>query len=133
MIILGFTGTQAGMNETQLALLEDLLVDLRSEVTEAHHGDCIGADKQFHDAIRRLIPKAKLVGHPPCDAKKRAWCQFDELWDEYDYLVRNQHIVDCSTMMIAAPNERDEKLRSGTWSTIRKARKSRKPMRILFK
>ena len=39
-----------------------------------------------------------------------------------DYLVRNMNIVNQSDVLIAAPKEEVEVLRSGTWSTIRKAR-----------
>jgi hypothetical protein len=31
---------------------------------EAHHGDCVGADTEFHNLIRLLYPQARIVGHP---------------------------------------------------------------------
>jgi hypothetical protein len=48
------------------------------------------------------------------------------------YLVRNHEIVDDSQVLIAAPKEFTEQLRSGTWATIRYARKIGRTVRIVF-
>lgn len=47
------------------------------------------------------------------------------------YLVRNKDIVNASEGMLAAPRGPEE-LRSGTWSTIRYARKCRKKVLIMW-
>ena len=45
--------------------LETLTRELQSlEITEAHDGDCVGADTQFHNLVRRLFPDAKVVAQP---------------------------------------------------------------------
>ena len=42
------------------------------------------------------------------------------------YLERNRNIVDNTTMLVAFPNNNKELLKSGTWSTIRYAKKRNK-------
>ncbi len=91
-MIVGFTGTRRGMTERQLKALESHLGPIT--VTEAHHGDCLGADKQFHDMIRRLKPNARVIIHPPSNPSHRAFCEGDVLCEERGYLERNHDIVD---------------------------------------
>jgi hypothetical protein len=95
------------------------------------HGDCIGADADFHAiAVALGLPVAV---HPPDNSSKRAFCQGATLvLDPLPYLVRNHAIVDRSDRMIAAPGERKEQLRSGTWATIRYARKQGKPLTVVW-
>jgi hypothetical protein len=64
------------------------------------------------------------------DAKLRAWCGGDVVLEPLPYLTRNQHIVKAVEtfpvrLLIAAPHQVEEVTRSGTWSTIRYARRSR--------
>ena len=90
----------------------------------AHHGLCIGADTDFHNICRWFgVP---IIGHPPINESKMTKFdpeEFAYLWTPKEYLDRNADIVDCSTSLIATPAEYVEQLRSGTWSTIRKAKK----------
>ena len=52
--------------------------------------------------------------------------------DEAPYLERNLNIIKNSSILIACPiDKNNEELRSGTWSTIRKARKLNKIIHIL--
>lgn len=125
----GFTGTQKGMTTEQLWSVDKLLQDdLTFEW--AHHGDCIGADADFH----RLsdLNGLKTHGHPPLNRSKRAWCQFDATEEEKEYLVRNKDIVNAVDFMIACPQGFEEELRSGTWSTIRYARTMKRPGKIVW-
>jgi len=46
------------------------------------------------------------------------------------YLERNHNIVDESELLIACPKSKEEELRSGTWATVRYARK--KGVRIIL-
>jgi hypothetical protein len=123
MTSVGFTGTQQGMTPAQRAAVFDLLNGYPELVV--HHGDCIGADAQFH-AIALASGCDQVVIHPPEDPKKRAHCQprpGDVVRVARPYLVRNQHIVHEADVVIAAPAQAVEQLRSGTWSTIRYARR----------
>lgn len=120
----GFTGTQLGMTSLQIEEVDALLLD--DLVTSiAHHGDCIGADEQFHRLAR--LSGMTVHGHPPINPSKRAFCDFDSIEEEKEYIPRNHDIVDAVDWLIAAPAEFREQLRSGTWATIRYARQSNRP------
>jgi hypothetical protein len=47
-------------------------------------------------------------------------------------LERNTEIVKACDVLIATPKEQDEVLRSGTWATIRRARKYDKKLAVIF-
>jgi len=131
-IKIGFTGTQVGMNNQQkkyLALFFDRLLK-EYDIESAHHGDCIGADSQFHNFA--VYYKIKTVIHPPINKSKRAFCKSDEILPEDEYLIRNKNIVDAVDIIVATPKEDASILRSGTWSTIRYARKKQKRLLIIY-
>lgn len=120
---IGFTGTRHGMTREQkrrlLLLFEEVANKHRRVVF--HHGDCVGADEQAHHLARKF--PFKIVGHPPTKDTLRAFCECDEMREPKDYLVRNHEIVDESMYVIAAPQEAEQQLRSGTWATARYAEK----------
>jgi hypothetical protein len=124
---IGFTGTSKGMTERQRVAVSSLLTVLESN--HVHHGDCIGADEEFHEIARGLGMTVEL--HPPSNPAKRAFCKADTKWPEYEYLTRNKHIVDSSHILIATPQTKTEVQRSGTWSTVRYARKQHKRIFII--
>ena len=116
----GFTGTSLGMAPPQREALAALLLELGA--SEVHHGDGVGADAELHAIARGL--GLVVVLHPPTDPKKRAFCRAERVEPERPYLDRNRDIVDASTLLIAAPGEQaGERLRSGTWATVRYAQK----------
>ena len=117
-MIIGFTGTQKGMNPSQTSQVRKLLSQLMPDTI--HHGGCIGADKEFHDMASKL--KIEIVLHPPIIKDRQAVHDADTVWPEKSYLERNKDIVESSDMIIACPAQRYEVRRSGTWSTIRYAR-----------
>lgn len=126
---IGFTGTQIGMNERQRNLLQRFMDE--HQPFEFHHGDCVGADAQSHRLA--LLYKAKIVIHPPEVNRKRAFCK-----NAYSirivepYLDRNRSIVDETDVLIAIPKESQMQIRSGTWYTVRYARKKNKPVYIIY-
>ncbi|KKK87974.1 hypothetical protein LCGC14_2747880, partial [marine sediment metagenome] len=61
---LGFTGAEAGMNPDQYDALDDYVWRHRDQITQAHHGDCIGADATFHDLICSLGLSYTIQAHP---------------------------------------------------------------------
>lgn len=127
---IGFTGTQLGLVWKQKSTLKSVLEKLRPVFSKFHHGDCIGADKQANDLAREL--NYRIVSHPPSNEKKRAFCEADQVLPPKEYLARNHDIVNCSQVLIACPKESQEVVRSGTWSTIRYARKMKKDIIIIY-
>ena len=130
-ISVGFTGTAEGMTRRQKRLFASKIVEVQP--FEFHHGDCIGADAEAHDIVRKLLPQCRIIIHPPSVNAKRAFCEGAYLiLPPKDYLVRNKDIVSASSLMFATPKECDEQLRSGTWATVRYARTSGVEIRIIF-
>lgn len=132
MTVIGFTGTQDGMTLWQRHNVNKLLVNLNP--TEVHHGDCIGADAQFHTICKGL--HIQVVGHPGKNERgqspKRAYCDLDEEKPALPYLDRNDNIVKACDVLIAAPKGDQEEKRSGTWYTIRRAFRMNRTIYILF-
>lgn len=133
---IGFTGTRKGMTERQKMEVRKYLIDAYPFV--GHHGDCVGADADFHDICRNLginedpVFPAVIV-YPPENPKARAWCrEFTEIHQPAPYLERNRAIVDASDMLIATPAEYNRKPRSGTWYTIMYASNQGKRYVIIY-
>ncbi len=128
MFKIGFSGTQLGMTKEQKLQLDHLLIQFKS--IEVHHGDCVGADAEFHDICRGF--DFKIIGHPPLNSIKRAFKECDELRIGRTYLDRNRDIVDEVNYMVFAPAEFSEVLRSGTWATIRYTNRIEKDYQIIY-
>src|SRR6185295_3683952 len=82
---------------------------------------CVGADEQFVE----LASGAIMVGHPcdwPAMQSKAAIAASGQMRACRKPLDRNHDIVDETQMLIAAPKGPEEQ-RSGTWATVRYARK----------
>jgi len=124
-MIIGFTGTAKGMTAKQLAQ-----VILLTEGAKAlHHGDCIGADAEAHNL---LLSKMAIYIHPPIIPDRRAYCTgATQVYPPRAYLDRNHDIVDACNILIAAPSG-PETLRSGTWATVRYAKKIGKAVHIIM-
>lgn len=128
---IGFTGTQEGMTVNQKETINYIFGHRNFNISEVHHGDCVGSDKDFHDIAQKW--GFKIVLHPPIKPDKRAFCQgAEEEYPKKDYLVRNKSIVNNTDMLLATPATKDMKQRSGTWSTIRYAKKIKKRLIIIF-
>ena len=130
---IGFTGTQKGMTFDQKNNFLVTLKELNEEyqIEEFHHGDCIGADADAHRLMQIYFPNVEIKKHPPKDPKKRAFCPGGFCYSEKPYILRNHMIVDSTDLMIATPDGESEELRSGTWSTIRYAKKINKDIKII--
>ena len=144
---IGFTGSRlvlgARLVHTKLEYLLQELQHQHGQLT-VHHGDCLGMDDVFHNCALKL--GLWIVIHPPLDTKYQANCAGVlvpslngsdirypklEVLQRKGYLVRNHDIVDACKILIASPKEiHREERRSGTWATVRYARKEGKE--ILF-
>lgn len=118
VVHVGFTGTQDGQTSAQQRKVRQLLKDIRGDFF--HHGDCVGSDAQAHEIALAL--KYRVILHPPVEPRKRANCEGAiATREEKPYLKRNQDIVRECSVVIATPKSYQETIRSGTWSTVRKA------------
>jgi hypothetical protein len=61
----------------------------------------------------------------------RSFCESTNILKPKPFLDRNKDIVNSCDILIACPENDIEVLRSGTWSTIRYAKKINKPV-LLF-
>jgi len=127
----GFTGTQQGLTHKQSKALDEVLL-AGYPITEFHHGDCIGADKEACDKIASAYGHENIVCHPPTNISKRAYVRSGHYRDAKAYLDRNHDIVDETGILIGCPKESQEVLRSGTWATIRYAMKTGKLVIIVY-
>lgn len=126
MKIIGFTGTQHGMTQKQKDAVTMLLQAYwdKGEAKEFRHGDCVGADEEAHKIAKKI--GYTVIIHPPKIDTKRAYCRADKVLPPEAYLIRNAAIVTASDVVIATPQYATETLRSGTWATVRYARKANK-------
>ena len=137
---IGFTGTRQGLTPPQMESFVKMLEMLygmqpADERVEFHHGDCAGADAQAHAIVATTYGlRTDIHIHPPISSNARAFCDMRErpqgkrtmtlvVHDKKDYLNRNHDIVDECDVLVAVPKDEQEVVRSGTWATIRYARK----------
>lgn len=130
---IGFTGTRNGMTPDQYMAVSHSVARFLDGNTNlvGHHGDCLGADAEFHQ-IMRDRNGTRLVGHIPADDSQRAFCKFDEERAPLPYMKRNREIVRAAQVMVAAPPTMDELAHGGTWRTVGIARKHKAPLAICY-
>jgi len=111
---IAFTGTRRGMTNSQISQLKEIFSILREAGSvEFHHGAAVGADSEA--ATLAADFGFNIEEHP---AGKNP-------------LDRNHDIIRYATLLIAAPAQNQEILRSGTWATIRYARTAHIPVCML--
>lgn len=136
----GFTGSSRVVHDEQwraYATLFKTWVD-NGWVEEFHHGDCIFADARAHVYAQDLNISTYI--HPPKNPVKRAFCNAlpsgfgpkVTIYPARDFLDRNRDIVRSTDVLCAISDTHSEKLRSGTWATIRAAKAMRKPVYIFY-
>ena len=123
----GFTGNRDGMTKDQITTIKRLL-SIRP--VELHHGDCIGCDAFAHTIATDL--RIPVIGHPPDLPGQRMFLHYAEEREKKPYLERNHDIVDETDILIACPKGAEEIVRSGTWATVRYARKVGKPILVVY-
>ena len=121
MFHIGITGSRNPVEDGRLKDLRSVLASYGHNNTTLHHGDCLGVDTHAHHIA---ITYGFIIHvHPPSNSIHRAWNIGDIMSKEKPYLARNKDIVSASYILIALPSSRTEHLRSGSWATIRYARK----------
>ena len=137
----GFTGTRIGMTEKQQEMCLSIFRDFHG--AEIHHGSCVGADYEMHQAF--IFAPITIIVHPPIVTKFMAGCggriismsaegKTTQKPVEYktpkSYFARNRDIVEETDALIAAPSTEEEK--GGTWYTINYARQLKRHIFIVL-
>lgn len=124
---LTFTGTQQGMTEAQRETCRQFLT---WPIEAINIGGCVGADDDFFsECVNKGL--GHLINLWPSDIKSK----WGKALTEGHHLVRSIHapdaplernhsMVNVSDTLLATPSGIEEELRSGTWATIRYARKN---------
>ena len=107
-----------------------LKILLHHGYTHLQHGDALGADAFAHQEATML--GFQVIIHPPTDPKFRAFCQSEDIRIPNAYKIRNQSMVESCSLVLALPANNTERLRSGTWMTVRMARKQGLPIVIFY-
>ena len=132
-MIISFTGTQDGMNVTQKTNVIKLIKAQKAKITKAVHGDCIGADTDFHNIMSDIFVMNDLIEIHPCTAtSKRAYNKAPKIYEPIAPLDRNRIMVQRAHLVIGTPGTDSEILRSGTWMSIRYAKKMVRPLVIFY-
>ena len=131
---IGFTGTQKGMTKAQEYTLSAILWTASEDrgITEFDHGDCVGADALAHNMVVNMGLDDRIIIHPPIQDSKRAHKFSMRILEAKSYLERNHDIVDACDVLLACPSSIAEQRRSGTWATIRYAKKVGKSYMIIY-
>lgn len=128
----GVTATRHAVSTLQLARAKIYLYSWRylHGAREFHHGDCLGGDVAAAELAREY--GYRIIAHPPTNGALRAFLPADETMKPAGYLERDQRIVDTVSVLLALPRGETEELRSGTWTTIRRARAASLPLVIAY-
>lgn len=129
---IGFTGTRWGMARLQSDKVELLLVNaIEQGIDTGNHGDCKGADVQFHKLCQKYMLRINI--HPPTKDEYRAYCKdaFASTLPPKSYLERDRNIVNGVCLMIAAPKSMFDRNKGGTWYTANHAIKEGKKVVIV--
>ncbi len=135
---IGVTATREGLTGPQFKTIIEKLryIAMTNDLdgVALHQGCCDGGDEQITIVAAAIgIP---ITAYPPTDKKffsKLAYELSSTVMKEGPYLERNGRIVDACDILIGAPKQKYEELRSGTWSTIRYARSLNKIMTIVWR
>lgn len=129
----GFTGTRDGMTDAQHQTFCALVKARR--ILEFHHGCCLGADAEALEVVQTYAPEARTVAHPPLNQSllsSLALSSSSHRCAPRGYLERDRDIVDESDHLFATPKQDREIGKSGTWATVRMARRAGKPVTVIW-
>jgi hypothetical protein len=134
-MILGFTGTRKGTTPAQRAALPSVLATLPERVLL---GAAPGADRDFYYFLLCRDPR-QIIELWPAFLDQLNWSNREcyrypavSSHGIHDPLFRNKEIAERCDHLLACPAEDIEQLRSGTWATVRYARKAKKPITFIF-
>lgn len=128
----GFTGTRKGMTSFQKAITRRVMLIGRPLVVR--HGGAWGADEEFHavwalDLRRRGLADVWPASQDRADLFKQENVHVQPVMPPLD---RNVEIAKRSKFLLATPHYAEEELQSGTWHTIRTAKRLKVPTLIIW-
>lgn len=124
-----------GVVETGLGALEIIGNVVRSleDATEFSTGGAYGVDSMAAILAHnpRVASVLRLCAPAGCLYNRRILLYVDTVEQVHGgYMKRNDALVEHCDVLLAFPRTTQEQLRSGTWSTVRRARKAGKEVRI---
>ena len=129
---IAFTGPVDPPREAHVTVYNAILT-YGGGVGEFHYGGAFGVDTWCASVATALYPEAAHILHVPLGCRwnerlERLY-EFDEvIYVEGGYMKRNDSLVEAAGRLLAFPKTANEVLRSGTWATIRRARKAGVPV-----
>lgn len=134
-MVVGFTGTRKGMSDAQLRQAGLVLSLLRSDAAgtrnEFHFGGALGADREALRIARMLNYQIHWHPCPGVVIEDDARAMGEIVYEVFPPLRRDRDIVVMCRVLVAAPETDREVQRSGTWATVRYARRAVKPVVML--
>jgi hypothetical protein len=134
---IGITGSRTMPTPAQKYVMSTLVNALCLPGSELHHGCCIGTDETAHFIAAR-IPRVRICGHPGYGRNQSSPYRmnsgreiFAVMHAALPYAQRNRAIVEACITLLAFPlypEDDSRSLHSGTWQTVRIARRLRKPV-----
>lgn len=135
-MIVGFTGVRHGMTDAQRAMLGTVaLIDIKSMITEFHHGGCQGADVEAARLVSHMFGEGvRIICHPgPLGDKHQEISGVDdERLPAKTHFARNRDIVDACDVLLVCPMQMEYQPRGGTWYTHDQAVKKGKRVIICW-
>ncbi len=133
-VILGFTGTRAGMTAAQRDALPGVTSPFPDRVV---FGGAVGADEEFGLFVMTRwegsVVTCALEVYPASADRWKRWVPYAAtLAAPMPPLARDLLIVKSCDRLLACPGTMTEIIRSGTWATTRYARKARKRITIVL-
>lgn len=134
---LACTATQHGLTDAQTRGVSGFfsMYHVTDRINSLHNGGCIGGDEEIAEIAYSFLPRINIILHPGDTPKKWSTRVFElasEIFPHRGNLERNRYMVDIATHVLACPREGTEVLRSGTWATIRYAKKTGKRLTIIY-
>ncbi len=123
-MIVAVTATRYSLTKAQVTRFMELITELDPRVFL--HGGCKGGDFLCGLLVKQLLPRCVVWAHPANDVP--GWMApygsfSDKVAEEEPALQRNRTMVDTCNLLLGLPQDFTEKTRSGTWATIRYARR----------
>ncbi|NIN68884.1 MAG: hypothetical protein GTO63_30195 [Anaerolineae bacterium] len=134
--VIGFTGTRKGMTPEQEKEV-DYFLRVLGPPNSVWHGGAIGADEQFHELVLCRWPAGVHICVLPVEHKDRSERIEPGPWVHIfppvkNPLERNRTIARACLHLICTPKDASEVLRSGTWATVRYARRVMRTHTLIY-